>query len=209
MQSVSQPTNQKGMSTPRFIDIELLALDLNSCTRCVGTLSNMEKAIDMVRPILDIMQVQVNVKKTVVESEDQARQLAFVTSPTVRINGHDITFETIESKCDSCTDLCGCEEGTSCRVWNYQGKDFTEAPVGLIVESMLRMIFPNNREPWGGKAPDFIDVPENLQRFFQGKSLMQAQTSPCCSPAEQESCCSPDQKLSCCETPDTETCGCR
>lgn len=41
-------------------------------------------------------------------------------------------MEMYESECDSCTDLCGCEEGTRCREWLYQGERYTEAPVPMI-----------------------------------------------------------------------------
>jgi hypothetical protein len=190
-------------STPQAIDIELLAIDLSSCTRCVGTLGNIESAIEKVRPILDLMEVPVNVRKTVVQSEEQARQHEFSVSPTVRINGRDIAFETLESQCDSCTDLCGCDEGTDCRVWPYRGKEYTEAPVGLVVESILRAIFSEGREE---EESSYNGVPENLRRFFDGKA--QAQET-CCSPAEQETCCEPSEKASCCSSTAPQACGCQ
>jgi glutaredoxin len=116
---------------PPVIDIELLALNLSRCTHCVGTLDHIEKAIYIIRPVLEVMEAQVNVRKIVIESEEQARHYQFSISPTIRINGEGIAFETLESKCESCTDLCGYDEGTSCCVWRYQGEEYTEAPVGL------------------------------------------------------------------------------
>jgi len=106
MQINIQASTQREISTPPVIDVELLALDLNSCTRCVGTLDHIEKAIDIIRPLLEVMEAQMNVRKIIVESEEQAYQYQFATSPTVRINGKDIASETFESECDSCTDLC-------------------------------------------------------------------------------------------------------
>lgn len=207
MQVNNQTSNQKGISMLPAIDIELLALDLNSCTRCVGTLDHIEKAIDIIRPVLEVMEAQVNVRKIVVESEEQARQNEFAISPTVRINGKDIAFEAVESECESCTDLCGCDEGTSCRVWHYRGEEHTEAPVGLVVEFILREIFGSSRESERG-ATAYSGVPENLRRFFKSKSDAQAAAESCCSPAEQGTCCEPSRKTSCCETSEPETCGC-
>lgn len=200
--------NQTSEQGKRLIDIELLAIDLNSCTRCVGTLGNIEKAIDMVHPVLEEMEIQVNVRKIVVESEEQARQHKFTISPTVRINGEDIVFEVIESKCDSCTDLCGCEEGTNCRVWSYRGKEFNEAPVGLVAESILRMVLDEDHNS-GKKTPEFKEVPENLKQFFSSKSEKETSTQTCCTPDEQETCCEPSEKETCCETSEPETCGCQ
>ena len=105
MQINTQASKQREISTSPVIDIALLALDLNRCARCVGTLDHIEKAIDIIRPVLEVMEAQVNVRKNVIESEEQARQYQFAASPTVRINGKDIAFETLESECESCTDL--------------------------------------------------------------------------------------------------------
>jgi len=92
MHTGHQTSKQAETAVPRAIEIELLALDLTSCTRCVGTLENIERAIDTVRPVLEVTGAQVNVRRLVIESEEQARQYRFVTSPTVRINGKDIAF---------------------------------------------------------------------------------------------------------------------
>ena len=208
MQANNRVLKQRDGTAPGVIDIELLAIDLNSCTRCVGTLEHIEEAIAMVRPVLEAMEVRVNVRKVVVESEEQALRFEFALSPTVRINGRDIAFETIESECDSCTDLCGCDEGTNCRVWTYRGREYTEAPVGLVVEAILNATFDGDRGP-ASEASGYAGVPENLKRFFNGKSRMQTVENACCTPAARESCCEPSEKSSCCETSETETCGCR
>ena len=202
MQTDHVTSTQEKTSTKRVIEIELLALDLASCTRCVGTLRNIQRAIETIRPVLEMTDAQVHVSSHVIASEEQARQHRFVTSPTVRINGRDIAFETLESTCDSCTDLCGCE-GTSCRVWRYQGEDHTEAPIGLVVESMLCVLFSNGPTSGGG-ASVYPGVPENLQQFFRSRSTAHA----CCSPAEQETCCDSEQKATCCDDAEPEACGC-
>lgn len=204
MQTNKQAAKQ-GEAAPSVIDIELLALDLNSCTRCVGTLGHIEKAIDSIQPLMEVMQTQVNVKRIVVESEEQAHRHQFVTSPTVRINGNDIAFETLESECDSCTDLCGCDQGTRCRVWRYRGEEYTEAPVGLVVESILREVFGGSRDAIGA-TPAYSGVPENLRRFFRSKS---EPAQACCSATEQEACCEPTDKFACCDASQPETCGCQ
>jgi hypothetical protein len=191
-------------STPTAIDIELLAIDLNTCTRCTGTLDNIEKAIDTVRPVLEIMNVPVKVHKRVIQSEAEALEHQFAISPTVRINGQDIAFEAIESKCDACTDLCGCEQGTDCRIWPYQGTEHTEAPVGLVVESILALIF-GNRSISEMDSPKYQGVPENLQRFFAGMS----NTEGCCSAEKQQSCCEQTEKATCCEEAEPASCGCQ
>jgi hypothetical protein len=119
------------------IEIELLALDLTACTRCTGTLANIETAIKLLRPVLETTGRELRFRKFVIRSEDQARWHRFTLSPTIRVNGRDLVFETFETPCESCADLCGCPEGTTCRQWRYLGRDYTEAPVGLIVEALM------------------------------------------------------------------------
>jgi len=194
-----RPTGEQTPPTRR-IDVELLALDLDACTRCVGTLANMEKAIETVGQVLDATGAEVRVRKVLIESEEQARRHRFATSPTIRINERDIVLETLENRCDSCTDLCGCDEGTSCRVWRYQGQEYTEAPVGLIVGAILREVYGETTRA----APEpaaYEGVPENLRHFFAGKSAEETLAA--------SSCCEPSEKSSCCGTVETEPCGCR
>ena len=189
----------------RTITVELLALDLTSCTRCVGTLDNIRTAIEIMRPVLEATGARVTVREVIIDSEDSARHHQFVSSPTVRINGRDIAFDVRESQCDSCTDLCGCDAGTSCRIWPYRGQEYTEAPVGLVVESLVSEIFGEARE--SPPTPAFGYVPENLQRFFASRS--ERETETCCSRSERETCCEPEQKTSCCTNSEPQSCGCR
>lgn len=196
MSTSASPLPGEQTASTRSIDIELLALDLNTCTRCVGSQANLEHALALTRQVLQATGHTVRVQTILIESEEQARQHRFVTSPTIRINGRDIALETLESHCDSCTDLCGCEEGTNCRVWRYQGQEYTEAPVGMIVDALLREVY-SGASPLGAPPP-VHEVPENLKRFFGGKDAKAAPVSSCCPPQEQVTCCAPTEKASCC-----------
>lgn len=186
--------------SPRVVDVELLAIDLTTCTRCTGTESNVEKAVEIVARAAEATGTSIRFRKTLIESEEDARRHRFVSSPTIRVAGRDLVFETRESLCESCTDLCGCSEGTSCRVWSYQGSEHTEAPVGLIVEGLLREI--SGAGPSSTEASDY-EVPENLRRFFAGRKSTDAEASACCAPAEEEACCAPSEKATCCATAET------
>jgi hypothetical protein len=195
-----------GRLSGRKIDIEFLFLDLKTCTRCVGTDQNLEKALQAVEQVLHSTGVEVSLNKVLVDSPEKAAAHGFFTSPTVRVNGRDIALETRESKCDSCTDLCGCEEGTNCRVWLYRGLEYTEAPVAMIVEAILQEVF-QTLHPATQMMPVYEDVPENLKRFFAGAVR---DTSSCCSVAKQQTCCEPAEKASCCGNAHVQqSCGCQ
>jgi Domain of unknown function (DUF2703) len=191
----------------RRIDIDFLFLDLNTCARCVGTDQNLEKALSAVEQFLAFVDVEVRLDKILIDSPEKAAAYRFVTCPTIRVNGRDIALETRESKCDSCTDLCGCTEGTNCRVWVYRGQEYTEAPVAMIVEAILEEAF-QRRQPAMETTSPYEDVPENLKRFFAGTSVQDG--SPCCSASEQQTCCEPAEKAACCGAVSApQVCGCQ
>lgn len=208
--SFSKSVSQDQFSqTGREIDLQLLAIDLNTCERCVGTMENIETAIGEVKNVLAITDTKIKVQRILIESEEQAKAYQFVSSPTIRISGHDIVFDTLESKCDSCSDLCNSEEGTDCRLWQYQGEEYTEAPVGLIVQSLMQEIFGGGQRHSEQPSGSYT-VPENLQRFFAGKAEQETQAvSSCCSSEKQESCCAPSEKANCCQSGESATCGCQ
>jgi Domain of unknown function (DUF2703) len=129
----------------------------------------------MLRPVLDEAGIEVAVRKVLVGSEEQARRWRLVSSPTIRVNDRDVAGELTESACGPCSDLCG--DQTLCRVWRYQGREYTAAPVGLLVDAILGQAYGPHRGPGelpGGHAAaasatpgnGVFELPENLRAFF-------------------------------------------
>jgi hypothetical protein len=177
--------------------IEFLFLDLTTCTRCLGADRSLDRALEVVHEVLEATGVRVEVDKTLVESAEQARALRFVSSPTIRVDGHDIALELRESSCGSepCSDGCG--DQIACRVWVHRGREYTEPPVAMIVDAILARVYgPSSGAPVAGN----YELPDNLAHFFAASS-----GGACCSPSEQQSCCEADAKEECCG----EGCGCR
>jgi hypothetical protein len=189
----------------------------------MGSLANIQGAIALLQKVLEATGTTVSVIQRLIESEEQARQHQFVTSPTIRINGLDIALETVESPCDACSDLCGCNGGVACRVWRYHGEEYTEAPIGMIVDAMLAVIYSDTST--GSSAPQpYTGVTDNLRQFFASRQapavLLESRTnvptatvSSCCDASEQATCCAVEEKTSCCGTatvkPELASCGCR
>jgi len=188
------------------IEVDFLYLDLTTCSRCRGSDASLREAVEKVRPVLDAVGASIEVRKTLVETEEQARALRFVSSPTIHVNGHDIAGELIESSCSECGELCGCGGGVDCRVWDYRGEQHTEAPVGMIVEAILAEIGPAGAARSEERMSS--SVPENLKRFFDGVGAAR-NTSSCCSADEQAACCDQAEKAGCCGDSASSSCGCR
>ena len=202
-----------------IVRIDFLFLDLITCARCRGTASSLGAALTAVADVLQAAGVQVEVNKVHVATEDLARTWRFVSSPTIRVNGTDIALELRESFCGSeaCTDGCG--DQIACRVWVYRGQDYTEPPVEMIVDAILRLVYGATPEP--ASLPRY-ELPANLERLFADKPAADqpAQSLPgsqpvedvavrCCPPAEQETCCDVSTKADCCADATESGCGCR
>lgn len=194
-------------ASTRPVVIDFLYLDLDSCDRCIGTDAGLEAAVADVARLLEVAAVQISVRKTLVASEVQARELGFVTSPTIRVNGRDIALELREIRCEA--EACACGGGIDCRVWVWQGREYTEAPAAMIVDAILREIYSSADDPMPGAIPAG-DVPENLKRFFAGNTPRQStKDTGCCAPIEQASCCEPAAKVSCRAEAPLGSCGCK
>jgi hypothetical protein len=128
----------------------------------------MKQAIATLQPVLASTGTAIEFHQILVESEEQAKQLQFVSSPTIRVNGRDIILETTESRCDDCSEISGSTEGTACRTWLYQGNSYTEAPVGAIVDAILREIYQNETPVPAVSSP--TEVPQNLKQFFHDQT---------------------------------------
>lgn len=171
-----------GASAPsRTVDVELLALDLDTCDRCCGTDASLDAAVEQAAAVLRAEGVALRVTKTVVSSVAQAQALRFASSPTVRVGGRDVAVETRESACGPCGDLAGTD--VACRVWVHEGEEHAVAPVPMLVDAILAHARRADAPP--APAAPFV-VPENVRRFLEGVASREAAAPPvaaaCCAP---------------------------
>ena len=167
-------------SDKKSIVIDFLYLDLSVCTRCQGTDDSLDDALAEVSKVLEATGAQVVVNKINVTSEELAIKHRFVSSPTIRVNGRDIQMEVKESLCESCGDLCGDE--VDCRVWVYEGEEYSVPPKAMIVEAILKEVFGGHAEAPAGQ--EYV-LPGNLKRFYQAKARQdksngKSNKSKCC-----------------------------
>jgi len=163
--------SKKSNDTKRYVVIDFLYLDLNVCERCMGTESTLDESLNDMATILESIGIEVIVNKINVNSEELAILHQFKSSPTIRINGKDIQLEIKENNCQSCGDLCGDE--IDCRTFTYQGIDYDSPPKAMIIESILKAMYANDKK--------FIlktkyIMPENLRQFY---TAMNKKTNCC------------------------------
>lgn len=144
------------------LTIDLLFLDLSVCTRCQGTDTSLDEALSEVSKVLEATGTEVVLNKINVNTKELAVAYKFITSPTIRVNGHDIQMEVHESLCESCGDLCG--DQVDCRVWVYQGQEYTVPPKAMIIEAILKEVY-GGKDTVSAEEQEYI-MPENLKHFY-------------------------------------------
>jgi hypothetical protein len=210
----------KAAPAAKRLQVDFLFLDLTTCTRCRGTDQSLESALEAAHELLAATGIEVKVDRIHVASAEQARELRLESSPTIRVNGRDVALELRESSCgaEACTDGCG--ESIACRVWVHEGQEYTEPPVAMILDAILRGVYAGPVVTYEAEAERY-ELPENLERFFAGRVAAEFAAAPgdvtaeappqvgCCPPAEQRTCCDPEDKADCCGSSSGESCGCR
>lgn len=156
----------------------------------------LEEAIAEVARVLELTGIEAVVHRIHIQSEEQARELGFISSPTIRINGRDIQLDVKETLCESCGDLCG--EDVDCRVWVYQGKEYNVPPKAMIIEAILKDVYGRSQEVPEG-TPRTTDIPDNLKRFFAAKRNKEHGVEQIKEPLLKEgTCCESSKSGKCC-----------
>lgn len=145
--------------------IDFLFLDLSVCERCQGTDKNLDDALEAVSAVLTAAGYSVTVNRVNVITEELARKYKFLSSPTIRINGRDISVEVKENNCCDCGDLCG--DTVDCRVFTYEGSEYNTPPKEMIINAILSEVYGAKKDP--PALQDEYVLPENLRIFFEGQ----------------------------------------
>ncbi len=151
------------------IVIDFLYLDTTVCGRCQDTEAALGEAVSSVAVVLDAAGFAVTVNKVNIVTRELAIQHRFVSSPTIRVNGNDIAVELKESVCEDCGELCG--DTVDCRVWVYNGVEYTAPPKELIVNAILREVYSPTQ---GELKREPYQLPKNLETYFIAKARKDA-----------------------------------
>lgn len=160
------PENRCGRAQPKKpVSIDFLYLDTTVCGRCRDTEAALDEAVLGVSGALGAAWYEVGVNKVNIATRELAVEYRFVSSPTIRVNGNDISAELRESVCEDCGTLCG--DAVDCRVWVYGGAEYTAPPKELIADAILREVYgAKQSEP----EREAYRLPENLENYFSARA---------------------------------------
>jgi hypothetical protein len=161
----------------KVLNADLIVIDLSSCKRCVPTGDQLRAAVKLLAPVAEALGIELRHHETVVQTSAEAKEIALLSSPTIRLNGRDIAQDIRESLCESCGDLTDNNTRVDCREWHYRGKVYSAAPVALLVEALMEAMLKIDEMPPVPPTP-LKNLPENLIRYFDNKK--QAETSRWC-----------------------------
>ena len=151
----------------RTLQVELLAIDLCSCKRCVPTGEQLKKALELLSPVAEVLDIELDYREIVVGNPEEAKRHGLLSSPTIRLNGRDIDQNFRESECESCGELTENNTRVDCREWTYRGKTYSAAPLPLLVEAIMKAMLDGGNP---AVAPGPVDeLSENLLRFFDNR----------------------------------------
>jgi hypothetical protein len=160
--------------TKKILNIDLLVVDLSTCKRCVPTGDQLRAAVRLLAPVAEALGIEFRHHEIVVQTPQEAKDRALLSSPTIRVNGRDIAQDIRESLCESCGDLTNNNTKVDCREWHYRGKVYFAAPLPMLIESIMGAMLNIDAPP---VIPEPLEeLPENLQRYFSDKK----QTAGCC-----------------------------
>jgi hypothetical protein len=152
----------------KIMQVDLIVIDLSTCQRCVPTGDQLREAVRLLTPVGEALGIELRYGEMVVQTPEEARNVALLSSPTIRINGRDIAQDIRESLCESCGDLTDNNTAVDCREWHYKGKVYSAAPIPMLIESVMQAMLKIDEIPPLATAP-ILDLPENLKRYFANK----------------------------------------
>ena len=142
--------------------LELFALDTATCGPCVSAMSSLHAAAALLNRELTGQGYVVATRVVLLENAAHAEELGISSSPTVRVNGHDIELEIQEEACPTCSSLAGA--GIECRTYTWDGQQFDHPPIPLIVDAVHRHVASGARR--ATPQTPAASEPTSVERFL-------------------------------------------
>jgi hypothetical protein len=145
--------------------LELFALDTAACSPCVSAMANLHAAAAALSRELTGSGYIVATRVIVLEDTAHAALLGISSSPTVRVNGHDIALDVLEESCPSCSSVAGTT--IDCRTYEWDGQRFDHPPVPLIVDAVHQHLVSGARR--AATQTLAASQPTSVERFLNAR----------------------------------------
>jgi hypothetical protein len=163
----SEARTNTPLGHPRILDVQFLEVDMNSegtagCGACDSARSRLRSALWTAEPVLEELGVEVRVRDVLVETEEQARSLAFRASPTIRVGGIELVPEHRAPE-----GIPGGAEDGEDRSWLWQGEEHALPPRAMLLDAILQAYAAPEGEAHQTSAfTGSYEVPAYVRRFL-------------------------------------------
>lgn len=147
-----------------FLEVDMSDRGANSCGACDIAKSRLNAALELARPILGEAGYDIRVNHITVRSEEQARELNFVGSPTLRVAGSEVVPQHVPN--------------SENRLWLWGGREFSEPPVGLFLDLILQGL--RTKKTVAENQP-VREIPAYLRKYLQSTKPAEVSTCGSCS----------------------------
>ena len=124
----------------RQLIIDFLCLNLGTCERCAATEDALDGALEALGPVFNVLRIVPNLNRVDITTRELAEQYRLVSSPTVRVDGVDISVELNE------------------------GHDHEKPPAGVIADGILKVLYGQ----LAAAEPVPYSMPDDLVHYFDG-----------------------------------------
>jgi hypothetical protein len=142
--------------------LELFALDTAACTPCVSAMACLHAAAAALSHELTGSGYIVATRVILLENPAHAAELGICSSPTVRVDGHDIALAVHEEACPNCSSVAGVS--IDCRTYEWDGQRFDHPPVPLILDAVHQHLVSGARRP--ATQTLATSQPSSVERFL-------------------------------------------
>jgi hypothetical protein len=146
-----------------FLEVDMSDSGTNSCGACDIAKSRLDAALELARPILGDAGYEVRVNHITVTNEEQARELNFLGSPTLRVAGSEVAPLHVSD--------------SEKRLWLWGEKEFSEPPVGLFLDLILQGV----RSPKSPAENQPREIPDYIRNYLRPVKPLKAATCDSCS----------------------------
>lgn len=106
-----------------FLEVDMSSAGESGCGECDSTRQRLDAAIAVVKPLFRDLDIEIQVKRELVKTAQQAQALNFHASPTIRVEGYNLAPE---------------HQDDGSRIWTWRDERTTNPPKAMIIDALLR-----------------------------------------------------------------------